>query len=204
MMASLFARKAENILPCDGSLILSESFYAATEAAALFQRLEKEIEWQQLPIKIFGKELMQPRLMAWYGAPEASYTYSGLSLKPQDFTPLLLQIKTAIEQESGHNFNSVLLNLYKDGNHSMGWHSDDEKELGPEPTIASLSLGGTRHFKLKHRTEKDKKLSLALQSGDLLLMEGSMQRYWLHAIPKTNKPCGPRINLTFRQILPQL
>lgn len=148
---------------------------------------------------MFGKQLLLPRLTAWYG--DKGYTYSGLYNKPQPWLPVLLDLKERVEQASGHTYNSVLLNLYRGGNDSMGWHSDDEAELGKEPAIASLSFGGERRFSFKHRTRKDlKPVSVILANGSLLLMHGPTQHHWLHHIPRTKHPVQPRINLTFRHV----
>lgn len=160
--------------------------------------LTQTIPWRQDRIMIYGRSRLQPRLTAWYGDPGKVYTYSGLTLSPTPWTATLLELKAAVEAVSGIRFNSVLLNLYRDGNDSMGWHSDDEPELGQNPVIGSLSLGGTRRFKLRHRSQKSWKYQLELTSGSFLLMQGTTQHYWQHQIPKTKRPVNPRINLTFR------
>jgi alkylated DNA repair dioxygenase AlkB len=141
-----------------------------------------------------------PRLSAWYGDAGAVYTYSGLRLEPLPWTPVLLEIKQATERLSGTRFNSVLLNLYRDGQDSMGWHSDDEPELGPEPVIASVSLGALRRFVFQHKKRRWR-IALDLEPGSVLLMAGATQHHWRHALPKTRRPVAPRINLTFRTIL---
>ncbi|OYU97549.1 MAG: alpha-ketoglutarate-dependent dioxygenase AlkB [Bacteroidetes bacterium B1(2017)] len=189
---------AINLLPQNGELFLLPNFIGEQEAADFYNKLEKEIDWQLYHIKIFGKLLAQPRLSAWYG--NVSYTYSGIRLEPKPFSPLIEEIKQKIELATGHTFNSVLLNLYRDGNDSMGWHSDDEKELGINPVIASLSVGANRLFKVKHKQQKGLGLNLNLGQGSLLVMGGEMQHSWQHAIPKSSKACLPRINLTFRKI----
>lgn len=166
-------------------------------SAELFARLQAETPWRQESIILFGKRVLQPRLSAWYGS--AAYTYSGLTLEPLPLTPLLAALHQQVEQVSGHHFNSVLLNYYRDGRDSMGMHSDDEPELGPQPVIASLSLGATRPFVMQHKYNK-RIVRLNLTDGGLLLMAGSTQHYWLHGINKTSKPIGARINLTFRKI----
>jgi alkylated DNA repair dioxygenase AlkB len=190
-----------NLLPVDGICSLQDAFYAQERANELYRILMLEVDWKQYSIKIFGKIIPQPRLTAWYGEKEAAYSYSGIQLEPIPFTPLIEQIKADIEALSGYKFNSVLLNLYRNQNDSMGWHSDDEKELGPDPKIASVSLGSCRMFQLKHKTQKQMKLKVHLNNGSLLLMEGTMQHHWLHAIPKSTQESRPRINLTFRKIL---
>ncbi len=160
--------------------------------------LENELAWTQSPIVIFGKEVMQPRLTAWYATNGQSYTYSGKTQVSQPFTPLLHAIKQEIEAISNTSFNSVLCNLYRHGQDSMGYHADNEKENDSNSPIASLSLGAERFFHIKHRhtTEKHK---LLLQHGSLLLMHAGMQANYLHALPKTTKNEGIRINLTFRK-----
>jgi alkylated DNA repair dioxygenase AlkB len=165
--------------------------------AEVLAQLIRETEWRHDTVVVYGKRYLQPRLTAWYG--EASYTYSGLTLRPLPLTPLLSSLRTTVEALTGHRYNSVLLNYYRDGSDSMGMHSDDEPELGRDPVIASLSLGATRTFTLRHKTSK-RTLKLDLRDGSLLLMAGALQKYWLHGINKTAKPTGPRLNLTFRYI----
>ena len=160
-------------------------------------RLIAETEWREESITLWGKQYLQPRLTAWHG--EARYTYSGLTLDPQPWTALQLAIKSAVEAVSGHRFNSLLLNYYRDGRDSMGMHSDDEAELGPQPVIASFSVGQVRTFILRHKRTKET-LKLDLPSGCLLLMQGETQRNWLHGINKSAREMGPRVNLTFRII----
>lgn len=162
----------------------------------------KHIAWQQTPIRIFGKEVMQPRLTAWYGDPGASYTYSGTAHSPIPWAGLLLPIKKAVESAAQTTFNSVLLNAYRNGQDSMGWHADDEPELGPNPIIASLNLGQTRRFILRHRQNHAFKLEYALGHGDLLIMAGALQHHWQHAVPKEKHADQLRINFTFRRIYP--
>ncbi|HWT71373.1 MAG TPA: alpha-ketoglutarate-dependent dioxygenase AlkB [Oxalicibacterium sp.] len=173
------------------------------EATALFEALSTSIEWRQEDILIFGKRVPQPRLTAWYGDADAPYRYSGLQLTPRPWTALLLQIRQRVEEVTRVQYNSVLLNLYRDGKDSMGWHSDDEPELGDEPTIASLSFGQPRPFQLKpKKRDSGKIVSIELTSGSLLVMRGATQRNFLHAIPKSSRIHAPRINLTFRMIVP--
>ena len=167
----------------------------------LLNELIRTTPWRQQEITIYGKSWPQPRLSAWYGDREATYRYSGISMDPLPWTNTLLDIKTAIETLTGQRFNSVLLNYYRDNQDSMGMHSDDERELGPEPVIASLSLGEERTFLLKHKSRKDlRTLKLPLPSGSLLLMKGLTQRHWKHGINKERTRCGTRVNLTFRTI----
>ncbi|RZA35372.1 MAG: alpha-ketoglutarate-dependent dioxygenase AlkB [Lysobacteraceae bacterium] len=161
-------------------------------------RLIAETAWREETVVVYGKRHLQPRLSAWHG--DKAYRYSGLSLAPLPFTPLLDGIRHAAEAVTGRHYNSVLLNYYRDGRDSMGMHSDDEAELGPEPAIASVSFGATRPFILRHKTTKET-LKLALTDGSLLFMAGRMQANWMHGINKTARPIGPRINLTFRHIV---
>jgi len=168
----------------------------------LMQQLIDEVPWRAEQIVVWGRTYPQPRLIAWYGDAGKNYTYSGISLSPLPWTRALLDIKSRIEVVSRTNFNSVLLNYYRDHRDSMGLHSDDEPELGVQPILASLSLGVERTFILKHKREKTlKPVRLKLASGSLLLMKGETQRHWKHGIDKESRPCGPRINLTFRRIL---
>ncbi|HSQ70450.1 MAG TPA: alpha-ketoglutarate-dependent dioxygenase AlkB [Steroidobacteraceae bacterium] len=168
----------------------------------LLLELRQGIEWQQEEILIFGRRRLVPRLVAWHGDPLASYTYSGTRHEPRPWTAPLLEIRARIEALTGAAFNSVLLNLYRDGRDSMGWHSDDEPELGRDPQIASVSFGATRRFRLQHRRRKTEALNLDLGHGSLLLMSGETQHHWRHCVPKTTVRVGERINLTFRRIWP--
>lgn len=163
----------------------------------LLARLLLETNWREETVVVYGKRYLQPRLSAWHG--DKAYRYSGLSLTPLPFTPLLDTIRLAAEEATGQQYNSVLLNHYRDGRDSMGMHSDDEPELGRTPAIASVSFGATRTFILRHKATKET-LKLALTDGSLLFMGGAMQANWMHGINKTAKPVGARINLTFRKI----
>ncbi len=168
-----------------------------TDAEQLYDQLFHQIDWQQLSIKMFGKEVLQPRLQAWFG--DRSYQYSGLKLSPAPIPDFLLPIQKRCEQICDSRFNSVLINLYRNGEDSMGWHQDNEAELGRNPVIASLSLGAERKFVLKHN-QTSEKLAYQLSSGSLLVMAGETQHFWKHALPKTKRVNTPRINLTFRWI----
>lgn len=160
--------------------------------------------WQAKPITLWGKTYLQPRLIAWVGDAGRSYTYSGSTMQAQPWTPLLSMLREAVQNAAGAQFNSVLLNYYRNERDSMGYHSDDEKELGPQPVIASLSLGQPRTFVLKHRTDQTlKPVRIKLASGSLLIMQGSTQTHWKHGIDKQSRPCGARLNLTFRKIIDQ-
>jgi alkylated DNA repair dioxygenase AlkB len=184
----------------DADILFYPNVLTPSESDRFFTELIQSIQWRQDSITLFGRSLPQPRLTAWYGDPGKSYTYSNLTMMPTPWIPSLLELKTKVDAISGVVFNSVLLNLYRDGNDSMGWHSDDEPELGHNPVIASLSLGVTRRFMLRHRSDKALKHQVELTSGSFLLMRGSTQHYWQHQIPKTKRSVAPRINLTFRVI----
>ncbi|MDB5235602.1 MAG: hypothetical protein JWR44_2595 [Hymenobacter sp.] len=182
-------------------LLFDAAFLAPDEANAFLTQLTADVAWEQRTIRIFGQEISQPRLTAWYGDPDARYSYSGLSWQPRPWTPALQGLRQRVEAATDARFNSVLLNLYRDSRDSMGWHADDELELGSEPAIASISLGATRRFRLRPRAGLlASPLSLDLPGGSLLLMRGTTQRHWQHALPKTARPTGPRLNLTFRWV----
>lgn len=164
--------------------------------------LIRDTPWRSEEVAVWGRRFKQPRLVAWYGDPGSTYTYSGIHLAPLPWTTLLLEVKMRVEDASRTRFNSLLLNYYRDQHDSMGMHSDDERELGPRPVIASLSLGQQRTLILRHKTRRDlKSVRLPLPSGSLLVMAGETQRNWLHGIGKEARMLGPRVNLTFRQIL---
>lgn len=168
----------------------------------IFDQLRAETFWRQEKVNVWGKWYDQPRMTAWYGDPGKSYTYSGTVMKPLPWTSLLYAIKREIEELTEVEFNSVLLNLYRNQDDRMGFHSDNEPSLGPEPTIASLSYGATRTLKLKHKKRSDLGVvKIPLTSGSLLLMKGKTQENWIHGIDKESRPCGPRVNLTFRNII---
>ncbi|GGX83970.1 alpha-ketoglutarate-dependent dioxygenase AlkB [Massilia dura] len=181
----------------DGALSFLSQLPLDIPNDVILRRLLDEIAWREETIFLFGKAQKQPRLSAWYG--EARYTYSGRTFHPLPFTPLLLDIKRAVEEATGARFNSVLLNCYRNERDSMGFHSDDEPELGPEPVIASVTFGATRTFILKHR-KRAGTLKLDLTDGSLLLMAGALQEHWRHGINKETRPRGLRVNLTFRMI----
>jgi alkylated DNA repair dioxygenase AlkB len=157
------------------------------------------IDWKQEKMNMYGKELLFPRLTAWYGDNDKPYSFSGITLQPQQWTKELLEIKRKVETKVDASFNSVLLNRYRNGNDSISWHTDAEKELGKNPIIASVNFGATREFQLRHIHTKEK-LSIELSHGSLLIMLGELQHFWQHQIPKTKKPVSERINLTFRVI----
>ena len=178
-----------------------ESFFSKKETENFFNQLLEETKWQQDVITVYGKTYPQPRLTALYAINTLPYKYSGINMYPLPMSPLLSQIQERINKVCNSKFTSVLLNQYRDGKDSNGWHSDDEKELGKHPIIASLSFGAERFFYLKHRKQKELRLKILLKSGSLLIMEGETQSNWLHQIAKTRKPVGKRINLTFRKII---
>lgn len=191
----------ERIDRADAELSYAASFYGPDDADRLFQDLQAELAWEQHRVKLFGKEHPAPRLSAWHGDPGASYGYSGRRYAPHAWTPALVEIQADLEKHLGQRFNSVLANRYRDGADSMGWHSDNESELGENPVIASFSFGEPRRFILRHRSraeEADVKLMLA--HGSLLIMAGTCQKAWKHQLPKSKKVHGERINLTFRLI----
>lgn len=193
--------KAYSIPIVDGTLAYDPDFLGVKESRSLREYLIESVPWKQEPIKIFGKELMQPRLTAWYGDQDTAYSYSGIVMEPLVWSEMLLDLKKRIESFAQAPFNSVLLNYYRDGQDSMGWHSDNEPELGQNPVIASLSLGGVRRFHLKHRQRKElETIRMDLLDGSLLIMGGAMQHHWLHQISKTKKAVSGRINLTFREV----
>ncbi len=187
----------------DASIQYFPEFFSTTQANGMLQKLISGITWKQNTIKMYGKENPVPRLEAWYGDPGKIYTYSGITMQPTPWNDDLKIIKDAIEPASGVVFNSVLINHYRDGKDRVAWHSDDEKELGRNPVIGSVSLGAERNFKLRHKQHKvnGQKKQITLRHGSFLLMNGSTQHHWMHEIPRTAKPIGPRINLTFRVIL---
>ena len=186
----------------DSEISLHQKHFDSEIAVNLLKDLTEEIPWVQNKIRFYGKESLVPRLESWHGDKGMSYTYSGIKMDAKPWTKNLLMIKESIEPIAKTTFNSVLINYYRDGKDRVAWHSDDEKELGKNPVIASVSLGAERKFKLRHKKYKENQLQheVFLQSGSLLLMSGSTQHHWLHEIPRTAKPIGPRINLTFRVI----
>jgi len=171
----------------------------------VLHELIEQTPWRTEVITLWGQQHPQPRLSAWFGDPGARYTYSGLALEPLPWTELLADIRSRVESIAQASFNSVLMNYYRDHRDSMGMHSDDEPELGRNPVIASLSLGEQRTFVLKHRFKKElKPVNVVLESGSLLVMKGATQHNWKHGINKLSRPCGPRVNLTFRHVSPEL
>lgn len=190
----------KNLLEFDGELYLVQGFYLPDDARQLFDILLNELNWQQEQIFLYGRWVNVPRLMCWYGDETAKYQYSGVNHLPLPWTRSLLSTKQKIESVYRCSFNSVMANLYRDGSDSMGCHADNEKELGKNPFIASVSLGEERLLKFRHQKSKDV-VDVNLSHGDLLLMAGEIQHHWRHELPKTKKKKTERINLTFRQIL---
>jgi alkylated DNA repair dioxygenase AlkB len=193
--------KQIKLLMPDADVSCFFNFFDEKESLLLYNNLQNRIKWQQDYIKIYGKNIPLPRLTAWYGDEGKNYTYSKIFMKSQSWNADLLYIKEKIEQIPAINFNSVLLNFYRNGKDSMSWHADDEPELGINPIIASVSFAETRMFHFKHRENSNLKTQIALENGSLLLMKGNTQHKWLHQIPKTTKILKPRINLTFRIII---
>ena len=196
----LFSTQKTHLNLPDAELTYIVDFLPKKKAKNLFESLKKNTNWQQDTISIFGKTYNQPRLTALFNDIGKTYSYSNITMYPEPFSKELLELKLTIEEISHAKFNSVLLNLYRNGQDSNSWHADNEKELGPNPTIASLSLGADRIFHFKHRQIKSERHKITLANGSLLMMSGAMQHHWLHQIPKTKKSIGERINLTFRQI----
>ncbi len=191
----------ENLLPEGGELFYFPQFLTREESQYYFEELFASTKWQEKEIKIFGKLRPQPRLIDWVADDGLSYSYSGLRLEPHSWSQDLMEVKKRLEDFTHYHFNSVLLNLYRNQYDSNGWHSDDEKELGEQPMIASLSLGESRDFLIKHKDKKHLSFKIHLTSGSLLIMKGDCQKFWKHCLPKRTRELGPRINLTFRNIV---
>lgn len=191
-----------NVAMPDATVVLWPSIPLFAATHEIFTSLQTQTRWQAEDIVLFGKRHTQPRRVCWHGDSGKAYTYSGITHQPLPWTPVLLKLKSSVESVSGHTFNSVLLNLYRDHRDSMGMHADDEPELGKAPVIASLSLGERRTLTFRHKRDKAlASVKVPLASGSLLLMSGATQRNWKHGIAKERHPCGARINLTFRTIL---
>lgn len=189
-----------NVLPKDGEALYYPGFLSREEGDLLLGRLLKEIKWKQEKVKMYGKTINIPRLTAWYGDTEKQYAYSGIRMKPRKWTEALLGVKKVVEEKAGVEFSSVLLNLYRNGDDAVAWHSDNERELGDEPVIASLSLGTSRTFRFRHIEDKRLMESIELAHGSLLIMKGETQAKWQHEVPKKKGIMLPRVNLTFRAI----
>jgi alkylated DNA repair dioxygenase AlkB len=186
----------------DGEALLVEHFLTSAEAERLFLHLRKQVTWRRQIIKIYGKVHPLPRESAWFGDPESKYFTSGFIRNISPWMPELIDLKNRIEKAFPDlQFNNVLLNKYHNGTDKVGWHSDNDKEFGVNPVIASLSLGATRRFDIRHKTDKTKLIRINLNAGSLLIMKGAMQHNWEHQIPQQKHVTGERINLTFRKIM---
>lgn len=191
----------------DADVRFAPHWLAVDAADALLTALRREVPWHVHRIRIFGRDVDSPRLSCWIGDPGTGYVYSGTRFEPHPWPPALAALRPRIDAAVGMRMNSVLANRYRDGRDGMGWHADDEPELGPRPMIASLSLGAPRRFVFRRRPRRGERAStekfeLELPPGSLLLMAGDTQRYWQHALPKTARPVGERVNLTFRSVTP--
>jgi alkylated DNA repair dioxygenase AlkB len=191
--------KQNNLLPIDGQVNYHPIAFSTEEVEAYFSYLANEIAWQQDVVKLFGKTYITDRKVAWYAEKPFIYRYSGQSKIALPFSPTLLAIKLRVEKLTGSQYDACLLNYYHNGSEGMGWHSDNEKSISPNSSIASVSLGATRKFQFKHKIQ-GLKLDLILDSGSVLDMRGETQEFWLHALPKSKKIAGTRINLTFRKM----
>lgn len=195
------ARQRVDLDMPDAQVSMFRAFFTRDESDRFFHRLLTETSWKQEKIRVYGKYVDIPRLTAWYGDAGKSYSYSGISMNPIPWTPTLIEIKDRVDRAAKNRFNSALLSLYRTGRDSLSWHQDDERELGDDPVIASVSFGATRSFQFRHKAKKDRKhVSIDLTHGSLLIMQGPTQRFWQHQIPKTSTPTTPRINLTFRVV----
>ena len=189
-----------NMLPYEGEVIYEGSIFNRKQITSYYQNLLHHIPWQKDEAIIFGKHHITKRKVAWYGDKAYSYTYSGVTKQAHLWTPELLQLKQKVEEISSTTYNSCLLNLYHDGTEGMGWHSDAEKTLLENGTIASITFGAERKFSFKHKVTRQR-VDILLENGSLLLMKGTTQKKWLHRLPPTKKVFSPRINLTFRTVI---
>ncbi len=190
----------QEMLPFDGSALLFPKFLETTQTSQIFQQIMDETPWEMPEMVMFGKKYPQAGLSTWFTNTGVNYVYSGITRTPYVMTPLLNDIMNACTLKSGAQYNSVLVNLYRDGSDSVSWHSDNEAVNGSEPTIASVSLGATRRFDLRHK-ESGETVRVDLEDGSLLVMSGLSQHCWVHQIAKTKTKVGPRINLTFRRVV---
>jgi alkylated DNA repair dioxygenase AlkB len=193
-------KESERIQLPDAELVLCRGFFEPEEADQLFLKILHETDWKQERISMFGKTNLVPRLTSWIGDRGKEYRYSGIRVRSEPWTPTLLEIKSRIEPIAGAAFNSVLLNLYRNGEDSVAWHSDDEPELGINPIIGSITFGETRPFQLKNKINPAIRYEILLDHGDFLVMRGGTQAAWLHQVPKRHSVAKPRVNLTFRVI----
>ena len=192
--------KNEIVAHNDLKVRIEKNFFNATDSDKLLTKLISDLPWESMIIKMFGRNMTIPRLQCWIGDEGCDYKYSGKKLNRRSWTKDLTMIREKIYEEFKIDFNSVLVNYYRDGKDSMGWHSDDEKELGPNPTIASISFGSERDLVFRNKISKETR-SIAQAHGCLILIDGRTQKNWQHSIKKTQKVIGPRINLTFRNII---
>jgi alkylated DNA repair dioxygenase AlkB len=199
-MNSLFQSEPIILNLPDAEIIYYPTLFDKKVSDSIFNQLKNEIPWQQDEIQVYGKIHPQPRLTALFGNDGKPYSYSNIKMQPHPWSLNLQKIKAIVESVTDTHFTTVLLNYYRDGKDSNGWHADNERELGENPIIASVSFGAQRVFQLKHNTLIDQKKNIVLENGSLLIMKGPTQHFWKHQIPKTSKPTGPRINLTFRII----
>lgn len=190
-----------NILPRKGEAYYEASFFTKEYADLLFAKLIRQVKWKQESIRLFGRLVLQPRLIAYYGDEKINYSYSGVRHVPNKWIEPISDIKSEVEKKFKVKFNSALINLYRNGSDSMGWHRDNEASLGINPTIVSISFGIERKFQFRQWKEKDEKISVKLEHGSALLMKGETQHYWEHQIPKSKRIIDPRINITFRRII---
>jgi alkylated DNA repair dioxygenase AlkB len=204
-MASMFSNltnsKLQELPIGDGCLHYAQQFLPQNQADTLLTELIADVPWQQAEIRLFGKKVLTPRLSCWMGDASAVYRYSNTIFLPEPWLSSILALKNQLETVAGSSFNSVLLNYYRNGQDAMGWHSDDEPELGQQPVIASVSIGAERRFLLRKKTKNARSIGLPLAHGSLLLMQGDSQRKFQHALPRTALEKNARINLTFRKIL---
>ncbi len=191
--------KFPNIINKDGEAIYFGCIYTDEHVNQIFVELSNKINWSNETVVMFGKEITTKRKVAFYADKGISYTYSQKTKNSLEWTPLLEKVKLDIEKYTKQKYNACLLNFYHNGTEGMGWHADDEQEIVPNSSIASISLGAPRKFSFKHKATKET-MSIILESGSLLEMKGALQKHWLHALPKTMKTLEPRINLTFRQM----
>ncbi|MFK7799212.1 MAG: alpha-ketoglutarate-dependent dioxygenase AlkB [Aureispira sp.] len=191
----------QSVLPQSDMVWYYPNFLSAQLASNYYTKLSKSLDWKQYPIRLFGKTMLQPRLIAWYGATNTRYKYAQTTLIASGWTTELAALQQQIAAKTTCTFNSVLANWYRNGQDSMGWHSDDEKELGSTPCIASISLGAARKLHFRTVQKPHQRASILLEHGSLLLMQGNSQQLWQHQIPKSKRVQEGRINLTFRQIL---
>ena len=196
---SLFPVSGE-LLPSDGSAVLFPDFLSESDADDFFEGLHAQTPWEQNFIRLFGKDVSEPRLSAWHAEADLPYTYSGVPRTPHPWKEPLSSLRTACEAHTGQSFNGALLNLYRTGLDAMGWHSDNEAVNGPNPVIASISLGAERRFDFRHKQSREM-ISVVLPHGSLLVMSGACQTFWLHRIAKTTRQTEPRINVTFRRLI---